>query len=304
MIARLAPIVLALLACSKGDETRFGASPVVEIEVPVVLELLPGPVPLVRATVDGRPGLVFLVDSGAQLSLIDRASADALGIDVEEHVGPWTTIGADGRAWAMDHYADLATIELGEHGGLTLRDVHVQVLDVAGARTDGWFGILGADVLARLVLAFDVEHAKLHVLPYDSTRAATERYLADAGFGDGPWGVVELAKGRATPFLALRHGDATRELEIDTGAATTSLPKDFVEELGLVPVSTFASRSVGGVHTGTVYRLEGLDLFGFEIAADVQASELDYGLFGMDILGAFVFVLDGPGNALWLSRRE
>lgn len=266
-----------------------------------MLELVPGPVPLVRATVDGHPGLVFVVDTGAELSLIDRASAVELGIDVKDHVGPWKTIGADGRGWSMDRYADLATIEL---GGLKLRDVRVQVLDLAGARTDGWFGILGEDVLAHLVLAFDVVHAKLHVLPYDSSRVATERHLDELGLGRGAWGKVELLKGRTTPFLALRHGDTTRELEIDTGSTTTSLPKDFIDELGLAPVDTYAARSVGGVHAGTVYRLEGLDLFGSEVTADVQDNALDYGLFGMDILGAFVFVLDGPGNALWLSRRE
>jgi len=34
------------------------------------------------------------------------------------------------------------------------------------------------------------------------------------------------------------------------------------------------------------------------------SSPLEYGLLGMNILGEFVFLLDGPGELVWAHHRE
>jgi len=290
------------LACACGADTRHGAEPRIEQSGPVIVPLEPGSTPLVRARLDGTIEALFLLDSGASVSIVDRTSAEEAGLAVQAHDGPWSTRGADGQSWSMDHYADLATIEL---GALVLHDVRVQALDFAIARSEGWFGILGRDVLDHFALLFDMEARRLHVLPSESTQASITAYIAEQGLGEGQWGLLTLDDSTSRPTVSMTLGgtEDSYDLLIDTGADLTSFPKPALAALGLSPLRSVDARSVGGAFSSSLYRIENLDWFGFSISVTVKASELEHGMVGMDILGEFVFVLDGPGRRLWLHRR-
>jgi hopanoid biosynthesis associated RND transporter like protein HpnN len=47
-----------------------------------------------------------------------------------------------------------------------------------------------------------------------------------------------------------------------------------------------------------------LKLYGIEISTEVNESKLDYGLFGMDILGKLVVLFDAPHGKVWFHHRE
>jgi len=158
-----------------------------------------GPRIYVQATMpDGELGL-FLVDTGADISVISQKTADRLGLDVERNHG--SLIGISGST--SMHRAVLPSIELGE---MFIPEIEVAV-GVPGvsefARYMPLDGLLGNNVWSRFVLEIDYP-ADLMVLHEPNTVRQTRRHKRR-------WG-------RAAPMHFDRH--VYSEIEITTPSKT------------------------------------------------------------------------------------
>jgi predicted aspartyl protease len=90
---------------------------------------------------------------------------------------------------------------------------------------------------------------------------------------------------------------------IDTGAATTVIPAEIVDELHLVELDQISIESFGGYETDCPAYDVQLQFLGDSRVIDVLApatETIDYILVGRDVLRHFLLTLDGPGNALMM----
>lgn len=301
---------LALAACSGVSTTAVVDTPI-DLDSPTVIPLLEGALPAIGVTLDGRDGLPFVVDSGSSISVIDRPKAEALGLFIGPYSHESSTSGSGGGSVSYDSYAAVDRLEA---GGLTLVGSRLPAIDLAMLRDSGYVGILGQDILARLVVVFDMPRRELHLLPAGTDNDAIVEYVKGAEIGAGTWASVPIDF-RPCPFVSLdverpkevdaeSTAEVDAEMEIDTGAASSSLPAVAIEALGLEATGTATSRGIDRTFEESTYDLADFGLYGFRVAGQFKRSALDYGLLGIDVLGEFVFILDGPGATVWLHHRE
>lgn len=301
--ARIGLLSCIALAAACARRQTVLPDPRVRIDAPIEIELASSIPPKVVATVDGRRDLAFLVDTGASASSVDLGMAKALGFEVRPYAGKGRSTGSDGRSIEFEGYVSMQRLEI---GSLVIEDLHVPAVDTEVTKIHGFFGILGQDVLGKMIFALDAERGRLHALPASTDDQQIAKYLKDAKLGEGAWAVAPVAF-RPCPFLTfdvanLEGGEV--ELELDTGATDTSFPKKVIQALELQAVGTFEAHGIAGKHGGRTYRLDRLGLYGLEISTEIHESELDYGLFGMDILGELVVLFDAPHGKVWFHRRK
>jgi len=294
--------IVALGAGCAHRQTEI-PDPKVDVKTPIVIELASNLPPTVSAKVDGRPGLVMIVDTGASTSSIDLTAARKLGFDVRPYATSGRSTGSDGRSISFEGYVPVERVEI---GSLVIEDLHVPAIDSEVTKIHGWFGILGQDVLGKMIVVLDAGRLRLHALPPSMDEAALTSYLSEAKLGKGKWAVAPVSF-RPCPFLVfdvakLESGEV--ELELDSGATDTSLPKKVIEALELEEIGSFESHAIAGKYGGRTYRVQRLGLYGLEISAEVHESELEYGRLGMDILGELVVLFDAPHGKVWFHHRE
>jgi hypothetical protein len=300
-----APAVAALLclACSNSPRHALDSAPLA-LDQPLALPLAPDVLlPLVGLRLNGIE-FTFLVDCGSALSFVEPRRATELGLPLRPYSGSTRTSGTGGDS-VIDHYVAVDEFDL---GGLRLTRLALPALDDEILRSGDFSGILGQDLLARLVVVVDRKRHALHLLPPSTDRAGIKAYLEGNELGKGAWAVVDTVP-QPSPSLKLDlRGRLADEvwIHLDTGSTYTSLPERVVVALKLPPTDTGSAelRGVGGTRTAQAYLLKDFGFFGFRVTNEIYSNSRDYGLLGMDVLGEFVFVLDGPGRALWLHHRE
>ncbi len=203
----------------------------------------------------------------------------------------------------FDSFVVADRLEMGE---LSIEGGRLPALESKVLSDLGILGVLGQDLMSRLVLVVDMASKTLHVLPPETKAGDIETYLGQVQVGIGTWGLMPF-EARPCPFVDINieglEGEAP-ELEIDTGAVTSSFPGRAIEALGLQSTGTTLSQGIGGVFAESSYDLKGFKLLEFYVHCEIKRSPLGHGLLGMDILGKFIFVLDGPGGDLWLFHRD
>ncbi|TDJ74546.1 MAG: hypothetical protein E2O39_04870 [Planctomycetota bacterium] len=296
-------LALALAPGCGGSTTSAVTDTPIELERPTVIPLREGVLPIIEVTLDGRSAQPFLVDSGASLTVIDLPQAEALGLFIGPYSHGSTTNGSGGGAVAYDSYAAAGLLEAGD---VRLTGARIPAIDMEMLRDLGPVGILGQDLLARLVVVFDMPRRELHMLPAGTDSDGIAAYLRDAEIGDGTWAQMPIDF-RPCPFVSLDiegSAEVAAEMELDTGAESASLPAVAIEALGLEATGTATARGLDGTYEEATYHLEKFGLYGFPVTGQFKRSPLDYGLLGMDVLGEFVFILDGPGETVWLHHRK
>ena len=292
---------LLLAGCGRtGTQSVFEAK--IQLERPAVLTVDPdNQLPVVMADLDGAQ-IPFLVDTGASITTIHLARAEEHGLFVGPYSDRGIITGSGGGSIQYESYAAADRMSLGE---LTLENVRLPALEIELFEDVAFGGIIGQDLLVRLVLVIDMTRGELHLLPPDhSGGEEVQAYLGEAAIAGGTWiqAPIEL---RPCPFLEITHEDVSvGEIEIDTGASGTSLAVRTIDALELEPIGTRTSMGIDGEREGTTYALEDFGLYGFSISTEVKAAATDYGLLGMNVLGQFVFVVDGPASLFWLHHRE
>jgi predicted aspartyl protease len=270
------------------DPTRAAAIP---------LELVGG-LPLVQVEVHGRPGLSFLVDSGAGATVLAASLADSLGLEAR---GTLEARGGGGSEAAS--FADIDTLRL---PGVEVTGQIVVTLPLAElGRGIGRpvHGILGWDFLSRFAVEIDYPAARLRVFPsggYDPPAGATRLPLRLEANVPRVEGSVE---GRPGSFL------------LDTGnSSSLFLHSRFAREAGLLEraeESALRIHGIGGeektLHL-VVDRLalgplawEGVPAAVSTAAEGILALDEAIGNVGSGLLRDSVVALDYRAGSLWIA---
>lgn len=272
-----------------------------QLAQPCVVPLATDSRPIVEVDLGlGKP-LRFLLDVGADVSLLDERCAKELGIELLPYATPLKVRGSTGGEIELRDFVRVERLVLGD---LVVRQPGFTVIGGTALAEANADGILGQDLLARLVLVFDMQRDQLHILTEGGVEKV-EAYLTSAKIADGAWGhaVIEFLPTPVLPFRVPGVADPL-PFHLDTGAVGTSLPQAMITALGLQPLRKQKSSGVDGTREADVYRVENFSLFGLAFAFEATASAREQGLLGMDVLGELVFVIDGPQRTLWLHHRK
>lgn len=250
------------------------------------------------ATVNGVAAEALL-DSGAEMIVLDRAFAEQIGV---EGAGDLPAVGTGGVASAQ--IARGVTLEI---GGLTLPEMSVAILDlsaIAQALGRPLPVILGKDAFNELIVDVDFPHRRIAFHRPESFAPppdAREVPLSEATGGL-----------RSVPVSIEGRPEAPFDFDIGNGGALIVFP-GYAEAEGLLqgrPSSTVLSGAVGGMREAGIARLASVRFAGVELR-DVPAvfppagpsavdSDRTVGNLGIGILGRFRLITDYPGDRLWL----
>lgn len=269
----------------------------IELAGPSVVPLEDGSRPVVGVVLDGRPPRRFLVDTGAGISWISARCVAELGLTELPYAASFETVGAGGAGRRIDSYVRPKVMELGD---LRVRDARIAVIDDPALDIVG-DGIIGQDLLARLMVTLDMQRRQLHLVP-DSGPEAVRRYLETSELGAGAWIHFE-ADFRPSPMIQVVFPEEVFELMLDTGAEATSLPRRWLESLQREPHAEHEMGAIGGSYTARSY-IEAFNLFGLTFLGEFTVAPQEYGLLGMDVLSHWLLLIDGPAETVWLHVRK
>ncbi|MBB6252468.1 retroviral-like aspartic protease family protein [Nitrospirillum iridis] len=187
--------------------------------VPVTLD---GNQPLVSAVVNGKP-VHFLLDTGADSSIISRPAAARLGLYAKDTGGQ--LIGLNGSSRLLQ--STMNTIEMGTYHGKDVR-VFVGGHNEFGAGEDV-VGVLGMDFLERHDLEFDFAHNLLNLYKPEGCDDVELAYWADS------YSMVELDRvwrTRAAIRLVITVDGQPLHALVDSGATVSLLDAKAMRHLG------------------------------------------------------------------------
>lgn len=242
----------------------------------------------VQVSVNGRAPIWFIVDTGAEYSILDTEVAKSYGL-------------SGGR------FVDGVMLTIGP---VTLRDQRVMLIQLDNFRRQkrAIRGLVGYDFFARYVVTFDFEQHLLHLTEpkaFKPPRDATRLRLQFAG----RLSVIDTV-------LTIANRRIPAKLEIDTGASqAVILRHPFVESHGLVDVaaSTSTADSVASGPLAFVklptqqievaqWKFENPNVSFYGVARGAGGSTDTDGLIGNDILRHFRVTVDYSRREMWLTR--
>lgn len=262
----------------------------------------------IPATIRGREAAVML-DTGAEVTLIDKTLAEELGIIGEGEIPTLGTSGSDQVALARG-----VDIRMGD---VTLKNLTVGLYDfvpLAAALGRPLPVLLGKEVMNEAVVDIDFAARRIRVIDrsdYQPLPEARELKL------------VTTSGLRALPVRIEDGPEVLGMFDLGSGAPMTLFPA-YAAEQGLLagrPVSEARSHGVGGASTVSMMTVQRLTLAGFDVDAvpasvpplhgvwvrDVAAANLGLPLFSrfrlaMDFAGDRLFLAPGPDFAAPFPR--
>lgn len=157
----LAVVLLAgFSACTVQVGQAYQVKPGSGVTTPVrvVRDGQGGTVVLIDVLIGGRGPYTFVLDTGAEVSLIDQSLADQLGL---RHVGdPHEVSGIGGTQQAIP-----VAIRRWQSGGIVFPDTTIDSGDFSSQRSSaGYVGLLGSDILSQFdIVTIDYTHRTLTV---------------------------------------------------------------------------------------------------------------------------------------------
>ncbi len=252
----------------------------------------------IPGTVNGVP-IRVVVDSGAQMTAIDRGLAQRLQLPQTAGALPLLAFGVTG-APTISHTVKL---QLGLPG-LAVSDLRAAVLDLEGlGKLTGrpFSMLLGRDVLRHLALEID----------YPRRRVAFHRTGGQAPTLDAITLPLKVVGGAPTLQVRVDGSDPINVL-VDTGASTSlALSQDAARKAGLLApgrASTTAhSISLGGLSLDQVVVAQTVDVGGLtlretpvQIYVPAARGKAPDGLLGAGLLRRYLTVLDLGAGQLFL----
>ncbi|HYC67768.1 aspartyl protease family protein [Brevundimonas sp.] len=252
----------------------------------------------IPATINGVETEVLL-DSGAEMTVLDKAFAEQLGLAASGEVA---AVGTGGVGSAQ--FAQGVTIDL---NGITFPDRTVAVIDLAAVGQA--IGrplpvVLGKDAFNGLIIDIDFPG---RLIAFHER----EGFAAPEGLVEVP--LVSTGAIRAVPLSVEGRPPALFDFDTGNGGSLIVYPAYAAAE-GLLegrPASTVMSGAVGGMRESGIATLGTIELAGFEIRdvptvfppAGPSAVDSDRaaGNVGMGVLGRFRLVTDFGGGRIWLG---
>ena len=248
-----------------------------------------------RARIGGAAGL-FLLDTGAPVTVLDQAFARAAGVQAESEE---MIVGVGGARVAARAKAAALTLE----GGPAAR-VEASITDlspVAARMAVPLTGVLGGDFLSGFVLTLDYRRGAVGLAAAPPTGPDRRRSAADRAHA--------LCPRHRRP----RSRTGAGEFQIDTGANTAVVFwRPFAERAfpGAGAVSG-AVQGVAGVSQARIGRLTALEIAGQRLV-DLQANFADEvrpddagrdhaGVIGGPAFAGRRITIDYPGQRFWFA---
>ena len=240
-----------------------------------------------------------LLDSGAEMTVLDKAFAERLGLTPS---GDVAAVGTGGVGSAQ--FASGVSIEL---AGISFADRTVAVIDFADiARAIGrpLPIVLGKDAFNDLIIDIDFPGRRLAF-------HEREGFLPPEGLSELP--LVSTGSIRAVPLSVEGREPVLFDFDTGNGGALIIYPA-YAGAEGLLedrPQSTVMSGAVGGVRESAIATVRSIDLAGFAVR-DVPTvfppagpsavdSDRTAGNVGLGVLGRFRLITDFAGDRLWLG---
>lgn len=252
----------------------------------------------IPGAVNGRD-VPLMLDTGAEVTLIDKSLAAELGIVGEGEIPTIGTSGSDAVALARG-----VDIRLGE---VTLKNLTVGIYDfapLAAALGRPLPVLLGKEVMNEAIIDLDFAASRIRIVDRAAYRPApTARELA----------LVTLTGLRAVPIRIENGPEVLGMFDLGSATALTLLP-GYVAEHGLLDgraVAEGRSHGVGGASTVRTVTVQRLHLAGFEIE-DVAANVPEaHGVWvrdaaaanlGLPVFSRFRLAIDFAGDRLFLGQ--
>lgn len=246
-------------------------------------------------SVNGDP-VEALLDSGAELTLVDAAYADRIGLTAS---GSEQAKGT-GAASVAVQFAEGVRLEA---AGIDLDAQTVAVLDLGDIATrvvgEPVTVVIGREIFDAGRFFLDIENGRFHPLPD----------------GEGADGVlVELTDANGIKQMPVSfNGGAPVQADFDLGNGNEILlSEEFAQRMGLLTkehiLGTKTGGGLGGALERTLVRIDTLSMAGVELhdlvaAVSPSADGADANI-GVSVLREFVMVIDFPENKLWLRARR
>ncbi|MFN3559227.1 MAG: aspartyl protease family protein [Brevundimonas sp.] len=251
----------------------------------------------IPATVNGT-ATELLLDSGAEMTVLDKAFAEELGLEASGEVA---AVGTGGVGTAR--FAQHVNIQLGD---ISFTDRTVAVIDLA--QISQALGrplpvILGKDAFNALVI--DMDFAGQRIAFHEA-----EAFAPPEGATEVP--LTSTGALRAVPLSIEGRPPALFDLDTGNGSALLIYPA-YAEAEGLMAnrtASTVMSGAVGGLRESGITTIQSLSIGGFEVR-DIPAifppagpsavdSDRTVGNVGMGVLARFRMITDFDGGRMWL----
>jgi predicted aspartyl protease len=256
--------------------------------------------PLIRLTFPHDAEANFVLDTGADISVITDTLAERLGL----HPKPFT--GPDGKLLELNN-KPVQMVDVAMHIGDIPFEVPMIVLPaktIVQAATVPVDGLIGTSTLGQLAVHLDFEQHQITLI-YPGNLPSEELRRLDMAYAD----VFPKAPPDKRSFsISVRLNDqADTELVVDTGASATYLPLRVVKQLNLMPLQhSVESTTVYGNLKKNTARIQTLAL-GHLVVNNViiEYSEHEQAGFpphiGMDVLQRYSVLIDYPANKLYLQ---
>lgn len=255
---------------------------------------------LVHPLLDGKDAGWFILDSGAEVTVVDKTTADTLKL---RSVGQEPLTGVGGTVQSA--FRPLGELTLGP---ATLKDLILSDLDlvpIGKALGIKLGGVLGADFLRRAVVAIDLNVPTVDVYPRDTYTLPS-----------GSWLPVRFSTGNPA-VEASTEGAPNAWYRFDTGAdGSVVFHSEFVKRNKLLDgkeTKPAGTGGVGGMITARAGTVKWFELGGHRFdSPKVLFSTADHGAFAEHYLGGnighefmkpFKIVLDFSGYRLALIPR-
>lgn len=291
IIHSIVAVLLAQHAVLASQGTRAGS------EIPISLD---GNVLVVPLTIRGASKVLrFVVDTGAEITIVNKRTAKALGLppgtDIDlETVGRETTIPT----------VELKALRIGSYEAAEVRAASYDLSDLTAAMDSPVDGVLGIDVLSQFSFTID----------YGRKTMSISASGAPSNVQGLRFTLTRDSGGYLVPVTL--NSDTDVDLLLDTGTNMTQLPSNVWRSVTREwqPRKLLKGVVSSGQEAGHSYlaRLDSLQIGNLRIDSPVVRFVLPastgtfadpeaLGLLGSDILRHFVVTIDIPQGHLFLA---
>lgn len=255
-------------------------------------------------TVINGSSAALMVDTGCPFTLIDRNSAQRIGLGLTQSKSAITNIKGTSQPSAVSRIASL------KMGNCTFQNVPVEVAsegDINRYARPHLDGLFGAHEMAKFGMVIDCSRQMLYVNPRGSsasTSQALANFLQGRGFVRVP---MQFDSGHHLTVAAQVNLRPVK-LIVDTGAFTTVISAAYAEGAGASMDSQMSYRAAAGGSQG-IGRLGELSIGDFKVSnAEVFVANIHEmagaGLLGEDYLSWNFGIVDLGGMNLYLRSPD
>lgn len=281
-----------------GDQFYMCFDPPPRLGPQPILDADRGPFLVIEAELNGHK-LPALLDTGAEASMVDAATANELGLVAG---GSYEITALDGRKTQ----GQLAPIDRLVIGGLTRFGGLVIVGDLSAAKSvagQRFAIIIGADILSQVALAVDRDSQSVVVLPNNANVSGSD------------WSApLRVQPGRNIFATELTLNGNPVTVRLDTGADHEVILRDSKWGQFVPPttaVTTLAAAGAAGLFVQPMARLDDVKIGGQSVGdviaikvADAGIPDGMDGLLGIGILSRFNLFLNPTAGIMVISPPQ